>query len=91
MAHEVVMPQMGLSMDSGTIIGWLKRSGDQIQVGDILFEVESDKATVEVEAVESGELQVVLGPDDGERRPPGPGDPPGGGGRCPPRPAGRRS
>ncbi len=66
MAHEIVMPQLSLSMDKGQIVNWLKQTGDKISSGDILLEVESDKATVEVEAVESGVLQIVLGPSDGE-------------------------
>ena len=66
MAHEIVMPQLSLSMDKGQIVNWLKQTGDRINAGDILLEVESDKATVEVETVESGFLQIVLGPADGE-------------------------
>jgi len=53
-------------MDKGQIVNWLKQTGDKINSGDILLEVESDKATVEVESVESGFLQIVLGPTDGE-------------------------
>ncbi len=60
------MPQLGLSMDSGGIIQWLKESGDRIEAGDLLLEVESDKATIEVEAVESGILHIVRGPEDGD-------------------------
>jgi pyruvate dehydrogenase E2 component (dihydrolipoamide acetyltransferase) len=66
MAHEIVMPQLSLSMDKGQIVNWLKQTGDRINAGDILLEVESDKATVEVETVESGFLQIMLGPADGE-------------------------
>jgi pyruvate dehydrogenase E2 component (dihydrolipoamide acetyltransferase) len=66
MAHEIVMPQLSLSMDKGQIVNWLKQTGDKINAGDILLEIESDKATVEVETVESGFLQIVLGPADGE-------------------------
>ena len=66
MAHEIVMPQLSLSMDKGQISRWLKQTGDKINIGDILLEVESDKATVEVEAIENGILQIVLGPDSGE-------------------------
>jgi|SRR5271157_577062 len=66
MAHEIVMPQLSLSMDKGQIVNWLKQTGDKIHTGDILLEVESDKATVEVESVESGILQIVMGPADGE-------------------------
>jgi pyruvate dehydrogenase E2 component (dihydrolipoamide acetyltransferase) len=65
MAIEVVMPQLGLSMDSGQIVEWLKRTGDPIQPGDLLMSVESDKSTVEVEAVERGRLHIVTQPEDG--------------------------
>lgn len=65
MAIEVVMPQLGLSMDSGQIIGWLKSSGDRVEPGDLLLEVESDKASVEVESVESGILHIIRGPEHG--------------------------
>lgn len=65
MAHEVVMPQLGLSMDSGEIIRWLKQSGDAVQPGDLLLEVESDKSTVEVEAVAGGILHITRTPEDG--------------------------
>lgn len=66
MSWEIVMPQLGLSMDSGQIIQWLKATGDPVKAGDILFEVESDKATVEVEATANGTLHIQLGPDDGD-------------------------
>lgn len=66
MTHEIVMPQLSLSMDKGQIVCWLKQTGDKVTAGDILLEVESDKATVEVEAVESGILQIVLDPTSGE-------------------------
>jgi pyruvate dehydrogenase E2 component (dihydrolipoamide acetyltransferase) len=65
MAREVVMPQLGLSMDSGRIARWVKQSGDRVEAGDVLLEVESDKATVEVEAVASGILHIVRGAEDG--------------------------
>lgn len=66
MAHEVVMSQLGLSMDSGQIIQWLKQSGDNVKAGELLLEVESDKSTVEVKSVESGILHIVLEPEDGD-------------------------
>lgn len=59
MSHEIVMPQMGLSMDSGEILEWVKQSGDQVKIGDTLFIVESDKAAVEVEAVADGMLHIL--------------------------------
>ena len=66
MAHEIVMQQLSLSMDHGQISSWLKQTGDKITTGEVLLEVESDKATVEVVAVESGILQIVKSPADGE-------------------------
>jgi pyruvate dehydrogenase E2 component (dihydrolipoamide acetyltransferase) len=60
------MPQLSLSMDKGQIVSWLKKTGDRIQTGDVLLQVESDKATVEVESVTSGILQIVLGSGDGD-------------------------
>lgn len=54
------MPQMGADMTEGTLVRWLKRVGDHIERGDILAEIETDKATVELEAFESGELLKQL-------------------------------
>ena len=61
MPHEVVMPQLGLSMAKGRIARWLKEPGQLVSPGDALLEVESDKATVEVEAVASGQLHITAG------------------------------
>ena len=54
MAFEVTMPQMGADMTEGTLLKWLKNVGDVIARGDILAEIETDKATVELEAFEGG-------------------------------------
>ena len=61
MAFEVTMPQMGADMTEGTLLKWLKNVGDVIARGDILAEIETDKATVELEAFEGGTFlkQVV--------------------------------
>ena len=56
MTFEVTMPQMGADMTEGTLVRWLKQVGDHIERGDILAEIETDKATVELEAFEAGEL-----------------------------------
>ena len=66
MAHEIVMPQMGLSMDTGQIVKWLKKPGEMVRPGELLLEVESDKSIVEVEAIESGILHIDRGPEDGQ-------------------------
>src|SRR5438270_768419 len=52
---KVVMPKLSDAMESGKIIKWLKKEGDRIQGGDILAEVETDKADVEMEAFAAGE------------------------------------
>jgi pyruvate dehydrogenase E2 component (dihydrolipoamide acetyltransferase) len=58
--HEVIMPKLGLTMESGVIEKWHKKEGDKIEKGDILFEVMTDKVTVEVEAYDSGYLKKIL-------------------------------
>lgn len=57
---EVQMPQAGQSMEEGTIVRWLKNEGDKVQAKDILFEVETDKAVVEVEAGHDGVLRKII-------------------------------
>ena len=42
---SVILPKLGLTMDEGTLVAWLKQEGDRIEAGEILFEVETDKAT----------------------------------------------
>ena len=59
---EVQMPQAGQSMEEGTIVRWLKNEGDKVQAKDILFEVETDKAVVEVEAGHDGILRKIIVP-----------------------------
>ena len=62
------MPQLGMTMETGTIIEWNYREGDQINRGNVLFEVETDKATLEVEAVDSGCL-IKITANNGETVP----------------------
>src|SRR6267142_1597577 len=59
---KVVMPKLSDAMESGKIIKWLKKEGDRIQGGDILAEVETDKADVEMEAFGPGVLRKILVP-----------------------------
>jgi pyruvate dehydrogenase E2 component (dihydrolipoamide acetyltransferase) len=59
---KVVMPKLSEAMESGKIIKWLKKEGDQINGGDILAEVETDKADVEMEAFGAGVLRKILVP-----------------------------
>ena len=65
---KVVMPKLSEAMESGKIIKWLKKEGDRIQGGDILAEVETDKADVEMEAFGAGVLRKILVPA-GEQAP----------------------
>lgn len=59
MAKEIVMPALGMAQETGTLIQWLKAPGDAVSKGEPLMEVETDKATVEVEAPASGILANV--------------------------------
>lgn len=60
MAEFVVMPKMGLTMTEGLLTNWRKREGDTVNKGDILFDVETDKITNEIEAKTSGVLRKIL-------------------------------
>jgi pyruvate dehydrogenase E2 component (dihydrolipoamide acetyltransferase) len=57
---KVVMPKLSEAMEDGKIIKWLKKEGDRVEGGDILAEVETDKADVEMEAFGSGVLRKIL-------------------------------
>ena len=57
---EVNMPRLSDTMEEGTIARWLKSPGDEIKKGDILAEIETDKATMDLEAYEAGTLQQIL-------------------------------
>jgi pyruvate dehydrogenase E2 component (dihydrolipoamide acetyltransferase) len=59
MATEVIMPALGMAQEKGTLLNWLKAEGDSVKKGEPLMEVETDKATVEVEAPASGILADV--------------------------------
>jgi pyruvate dehydrogenase E2 component (dihydrolipoamide acetyltransferase) len=59
---KVVMPKLSEQMENGKIIKWLKQEGDRVQSGDILAEVETDKADVEMEAFGAGVLRKILVP-----------------------------
>jgi pyruvate dehydrogenase E2 component (dihydrolipoamide acetyltransferase) len=61
MAYEVVMPRLGWNMETGALSSWRKQDGDFVNAGDILLEVESEKAVQEVEALESGILHIPPG------------------------------
>lgn len=65
MATEIIMPVLGMTMESGIIVEWMKQEGDAVTEGEVLFNVETDKSVMEVEAKASGTLlRIVHGPGD---------------------------
>ena len=66
MATEVVMPKLGLTMESGTVSAWLVDEGQEVEKGQALLEVATDKVTMEVEAQASGILRKILVPSGAE-------------------------
>jgi len=66
MAHEIVIPRLGWSMEEGTFVGWLKQDGDLVRRGDAVFELEGEKASQDIEAVDEGLLRIPpTGPQPG--------------------------
>jgi hypothetical protein len=59
MLHEIIMPVLGMSQDTGVIANWCKLHGDYVEAGELLMEVETDKAVQEIEAAESGYLNII--------------------------------
>src|SRR5438132_9403739 len=59
MATEIKLPRLGQGMESGTIVKWLKSEGDQVEKGEPLYELDTDKVTQEVEADASGVLLKI--------------------------------
>ncbi|OOY30479.1 pyruvate dehydrogenase complex E1 component subunit beta [Thioclava sp. F36-6] len=60
MATKILMPALSPTMEEGTLAKWLKKEGDEISAGDIIAEIETDKATMEFEAVDEGTLGKIL-------------------------------
>ena len=60
MAVELKMPALSPTMEEGTLARWLVKEGDTVSAGDVLAEIETDKATMEVEAVDEGKLGKIL-------------------------------
>jgi pyruvate dehydrogenase E2 component (dihydrolipoamide acetyltransferase) len=63
---EITMPKLSDTMTEGTLLRWRKKKGDKVEVGDILAEVETDKATMEMEAFEEGTLADIFVPEGGK-------------------------
>ena len=60
MPTEILMPALSPTMEEGTLAKWLKKQGDAVRAGDVLAEIETDKATMEFEAVDEGTLGAIL-------------------------------
>ena len=60
MPTEILMPALSPTMTEGNLAKWLKKEGDQVRSGDVLAEIETDKATMEVEAVDDGRVGKIL-------------------------------
>ena len=60
MAKDILMPQMGYDMTEGTVVRWVKKVGDKVHRGDVVAEIETDKATVEIETFENGTLLRII-------------------------------
>jgi dihydrolipoamide dehydrogenase len=70
MPSEITMPQLSDTMTEGTIVKWLKKEGDKVKAGEIVAEVETDKATMEMESFDAGTLAAIL-VKEGEKAPVG--------------------
>jgi pyruvate/2-oxoglutarate dehydrogenase complex dihydrolipoamide acyltransferase (E2) component len=60
MPTEILMPALSPTMTEGNLARWLKQEGDSVAAGDVIAEIETDKATMEVEAVDEGKLGRIL-------------------------------
>src|SRR5213082_3068993 len=63
MPIQVLMPALSPTMEKGNLAKWIKSEGDKIKAGDVIAEIETDKATMEVEAVDDGTLGKILVPE----------------------------
>ncbi len=62
MPVQVLMPALSPTMEKGNLVKWVKNEGDKVQAGDVIAEIETDKATMEVEAVDDGTIGKILVP-----------------------------
>src|SRR3954469_3480796 len=63
MAIQVLMPALSPTMEKGNLAKWVKHQGDKVKSGDVIAEIETDKATMEVEATDEGTLGQILVPE----------------------------
>src|SRR5215467_11752686 len=60
---EVTMPRLSDTMEEGTIATWLKKPGEQVSKGEVLAQIETDKATMDLTSFEAGTLQEIMAPE----------------------------
>src|SRR3982751_5130174 len=63
MPINILMPALSPTMEKGNLAKWLKKEGDKVKSGDIIAEIETDKATMEVEAVDEGTVAKIVVPE----------------------------
>ena len=63
MPINILMPALSPTMEKGNLAKWLKKEGDKVKSGDVIAEIETDKATMEVEAVDEGTLAKIMVPE----------------------------
>src|SRR5437667_8527068 len=63
MPINILMPALSPTMEKGNLAKWVKKEGDKVKSGDVIAEIETDKATMEVEAVDEGTLARILVPE----------------------------
>ncbi len=63
---DILMPALSPTMEEGTLAKWHVKVGDQVKSGDVIAEIETDKATMEVEAVDEGVISEILVPEGSE-------------------------
>src|SRR5689334_11852339 len=63
MPTQILMPALSPTMEKGNLAKWLKKEGDPVKSGDVIAEIETDKATMEVEAADEGTLGKILVPE----------------------------
>lgn len=66
MAHDIIMPVLGMNQDSGTLLRWLKNAGDSVAKGEPVMEIATDKITVEIESPADGKLSSFLAAEGDE-------------------------
>ena len=61
MATEIIMPKLGLTMSEGSVVRWIKKDGETVKKGELLFEVQTDKVVLEVESPADGIVKILTG------------------------------